>query len=48
MTLQIQFAFVDPNIAIGIMQYGSMAVALSGGGRLITCMMRSLGKYALQ
>lgn len=44
MTLRIQFAFVDPNIAVGILQYGSMAVALSGCGHGIACAIRSIWK----
>lgn len=42
MTLRIQFAFVDPDVVVGILQYGSMAVALSGCGHCIDCALRSV------
>lgn len=42
MTLRIQFAFMDPNVATGVLQYGSMAVALSGCGHCIACALRSV------
>lgn len=47
MTLRIQFAFVDPNIAIGILQFGSMAIALSGFGHCIASAIRSVRKHAV-
>lgn len=46
MTLRIQFAFVDPNIAASTLQYGSMAVALSGCGHCIACAIEFTRKHA--
>lgn len=47
MTLRIQFAVVDPDIAAGVLQYGSMAIALSGCGHGIACTIRSARKHAV-
>ena len=47
MTLQMQFAFVDPDIAVGFLQYGSMAIALTGCGHCIGCVIRCIRKNAV-